>query len=51
MREIVVAALARPEDVKAEVERLRQVGYLRTYGHRRAMRYFFRASRRRRTAA
>jgi len=42
MTTIVADALARPEDVKAEVTRLRDAGYIRTWGRKRAMRYFWR---------
>jgi hypothetical protein len=48
MPEIVAAALARAEDVKAEVQRLRAAGYIRTSGRRRSMRYFWRRTNRRR---
>jgi hypothetical protein len=41
MDEIVAVALALPEDVKAEVLRLRDSGHLRTWGQKRAMRYFW----------
>lgn len=58
LREIQAVALARPEDVKAELDRLRAIGYLRvsTTGRRQErgrgrppMRYFWRATNRRRT--
>jgi len=39
--QIQSVALARPEDVKLEVNRLRDVGWIRTWGRRRAMRYFW----------
>lgn len=42
MRAIIADALARPEDVKAEVARLREAGYIRVYGRRRWRRYFWR---------
>jgi hypothetical protein len=45
MAEIVAVALARPEDVRAELGRLRGAGYIRVYGQRRAMRYFWRPRR------
>jgi len=41
LAEIHAVALALPDDVKAEVNRLRAAGYIRTYGHKRAMRYFW----------
>jgi hypothetical protein len=43
MPEIAAAALARREDVFAEVERLREAGYIRVYGRKRWRRYFWRA--------
>jgi chromosome condensin MukBEF MukE localization factor len=51
LRDIQRVALARPEDVRDEVNRLRRAGYIRTYGHKRAMRYFWRATNRRKDAA
>jgi len=42
MAAMLAAGKALPEDVKAEVQRLRDVGYIRTYGQKRAMRYFWR---------
>jgi hypothetical protein len=45
MTEIIAVALARPEDVRAELGRLRDAGYIRVYGQRRAMRYFWRPRR------
>jgi hypothetical protein len=41
MREIQAVALALPEDVEAEVNRLREDGYMRTWGKRKHMRYFW----------
>jgi len=41
MRHIQSVALALPEDVEAEVIKLRDAGYIRTWGHKRAMRYFW----------
>lgn len=43
MAELVAAGLALPEDVKAEVQRLRRAGYIRTYGQRKHMNYFWQA--------
>lgn len=48
MPELVAAALARPEDVRREVQRLRDVGYIRVRGRKRWRRYFWRRSNRRR---
>jgi hypothetical protein len=48
MRQLIAAGKALPEDVKAEVDRLRDVGYIRTSGRRRTMRYFWRRTNRRR---
>jgi hypothetical protein len=42
LRTIIAAGLARPEDVRAEVTRLRDLGAIRTWGRKRAMRYFWR---------
>lgn len=42
MRHIIAESLALPEDVKAEVARLREVGYIRVYGRKRWRRYFWR---------
>lgn len=47
LRHLQAHALARPEDVLAEVQRLRDAGYIRTYGRKRAMRYFWRRTNRR----
>jgi hypothetical protein len=43
MADLVAAGRALPEDVKAEIQRLRKTGYIRVYGRRRGMRYFWRA--------
>lgn len=43
LAEIQAVALARPEDVRAEVNRLRAAGFIRTWGKKRAMRYFWRS--------
>jgi hypothetical protein len=41
MDQIVAQALALPEDVKAEVNKLRRSGHLRTWGQTRARKYFW----------
>lgn len=42
MRELEAAGKALPEDVRAEVHRLRRAKYIRTWGRKRRMRYFWR---------
>jgi hypothetical protein len=42
MAQIERAGLARPEDVRAEVNRLRDLGYIRVWGNTRRRRYFWR---------
>jgi hypothetical protein len=39
---ILAAAKALPEDVHAEIKRLRALGYIRVWGKTRARRYFWR---------
>lgn len=48
LKEIQNVANALPEDVRDEVNRLRACGYIRTHGRKRAMRYFWRRTNRRR---
>lgn len=48
MATIVRAGMARAEDTIAEVSRLRELGYIRTFGRKRAMKYFWRRTNTRR---
>lgn len=50
METIVKHALARPEDVRAKVLRLRASGYIRVSGETRRRRYFWRRTNRRKAS-